>query len=188
MSSTWAGEYEEAEQTPGICRVESSPPALAFVTRFRSAVTQIPRNFFHRYASLAANLRGIAHGLPGLPFAMYDNGDDNAIDVEAGVFVGAGVSVFDGCVLEQLPGRRVATVVHVGPYESLGTAYGQLMQWADERQLARNGRFMEVYLDSPCDTPESRLRTRLVMPVQSLSDQLSSRRRAPWVATTSRTR
>jgi effector-binding domain-containing protein len=99
------------------------------------------------------------------PFAIYDNVDGNAADVEAGFVVSAQVEASGDMHIERLPGATVAAMVHVGDYSNIEPSYFRLLEWMHELGMARSGRFMETYLNSPLDTPTERLRTQIMVPV-----------------------
>jgi effector-binding domain-containing protein len=147
------------------CELITLPPRSVLVMRFRSTAADLPRGFFHRYESMVryAKQRGQQPVSP--PFAFYDNIDGNAADVEAGVAI---ASDMDGCgdmLVTHLPGMTVAALIHEGAYANIETSYFRLLEWMHEQGFARSGRFMEAYLNSPLETPESRLLTQIMAPV-----------------------
>lgn len=147
------------------CEVHVLPSQWAAVVRFRTAIDQLPRGFFQRYATLAAHL--VRSGLRpyGSPFAIFGQSDDNAVDVEAGLLVEQTAGLVDGVELKPVPEGLVAALMHTGPYEQIGASYFELLGWMDNRSLMRDGPFMEIYLDG-ATTAESRpMCTRIVVPV-----------------------
>ena len=70
------------------------------------------------------------------------------------------------------PAMRARQFLHVGPYAGLSSTYGRITDWmlehGDMREPADWAHFMpmwEEYLDDPGMTPESELRTRIVLPL-----------------------
>lgn len=53
-----------------------------------------------------------------------------------------------------LPGGRVAVLTHLGPYETLPSAWNQLMQFLDERGLRPGSHYGEVYVTEPTPTAD----------------------------------
>ena len=106
------------------------------------------------------------------PFAIYDNVDGNAADVEAGFVVSSGVESSGDMLVKRLPGATVAAMVHAGDYASIEPSYFALLEWLHQLGMARSGRFMETYLNNPLVTPTDRLRTQIMVPVgpQSAND------------------
>jgi hypothetical protein len=69
------------------CEIHVLEPRWAAVVRFRAALDQLPRGFYHRYATLAASIIRSGQRPSGPPFAIFGKSDDNAVDVEAGLLV-----------------------------------------------------------------------------------------------------
>lgn len=79
-----------------------------------------------------------------------------------------GFEAQDDLLLQHLPEGEYAVLLHVGPYENLGEAWGELMQWLEE-----NGREVEaapcfeVYRNDPRTTPPEALETELYLLLKS---------------------
>jgi effector-binding domain-containing protein len=99
------------------------------------------------------------------PFAIYDNNDGNAADVEAGFTIASDIASGDGMLVKHLPGATVAMLTHRGAYSEIEPSYFRLLEWMHDSGLRRAGRFMEVYLNSPVDTSDSELLTQIMVPV-----------------------
>lgn len=147
------------------CELLTLAPRSVLVMRFRSTAAQLPKGFFHRYAQLAQH--ALAHGQAPAspPFAVYENNDGNAADVEAGFSIDADIESSGGMFVQHLPGVTVASLIHRGAYSKIEPSYFRLLEWMHESGLQRAGRFMEVYLNSPVDTPEDELLTQIMIPV-----------------------
>jgi hypothetical protein len=152
--------------TPGArCEIHVLEPRWAAIVRFRAALDQLPRGFFHRYATLAADIVRCGQRAFGSPFAIFGKSDDNAVDVVAGVLVEQPPAPVEGIEVKRLPEGLVVSLTHTGPYEQIGASYFELLGWMDDRSLRRDGPFMEVYLDGS-DAPDPRhASTRIVVPV-----------------------
>ncbi|NDJ77997.1 MAG: MerR family transcriptional regulator [Chloroflexi bacterium] len=61
----------------------------------------------------------------------------------------------DGVHVEELPGVRVASVVHQGPYDALGGAYRALLEWLDTHRYCITGPNRNLYLQGPGDDADS---------------------------------
>lgn len=155
------------------CELVTLAPRSVLVMRFRSTAADLPRGFFHRYDAMQRYLREQGHAPSSAPFAIYDNVDGNAADVEAGFVVSSDVQGCGDMRVKQLPGATVAVLVHAGDYSNIEPSYFRLLEWMHELGLERSGRFMESYLNDPTDTPTERLRTQLMVPVgpQSANDR-----------------
>jgi effector-binding domain-containing protein len=147
------------------CQLVTLAPRLVLVMRFRSTAAELPRGFFHRYALMTRHALGQGQSPASPPFAMYENNDGNAADVEAGFTIDSGIESDGGMMVKHLPGGTVASLVHRGPYADIEPSYFQLLEWMHENGLQRAGRFMEVYLNSPIDTSDDELLTQIMVPV-----------------------
>jgi effector-binding domain-containing protein len=154
------------------CELVTLAPRSVLVMRFRSTAADLPRGFFHRYDAMRRYLSEQGQAPLSAPFAIYDNVDGNAADVEAGFVVSSDAQGSGEMLVKQLPGATVAVMVHAGDYSSIEPSYFRLLEWMHELGMERSGRFMETYLNSPMDTPTERLRTQLMVPVgpQSAND------------------
>lgn len=155
------------------CELVTLAPRSVLVMRFRSTAADLPRGFFHRYEAMQRYLSERGFAPSSDPFAIYDNVDGNAADVEAGFVVPAEVEGSGDMLVKRLPGATVAAMVHSGDYANIEPSYFELLEWVHERGMERSGRFMETYLNSPLDTPAERLRTQIMVPVgpQSANDR-----------------
>lgn len=155
------------------CELVTLAPRSVLVMRFRSTAADLPRGFFHRYDAMLRYLHEQGCAPLSAPFAIYDNVDGNAADVEAGFVVPSHVQGSGDMQVKQLPGATVAVMVHAGDYSDIEPSYFRVLEWMHELGMERSGRFMETYLNSPTDTPTERLRTQLMVPVgpQSANDR-----------------
>jgi effector-binding domain-containing protein len=114
------------------------------------------------YGHLAA--RGIAGDGP--PFVIYHESpaDADPFDIEICAPVSRRTDPPAGWQVQELPAGTFATLVHVGPYETLATAYDTLMAWIGTHDLALAGPPREVYLSEPA-TPPEQVRTIIEFPV-----------------------
>jgi effector-binding domain-containing protein len=147
------------------CELLTLAPRSVLVMSFRSTAAELPRGFFHRYASMTRY--ALEHGQPpaSAPFAIYENNDGNAADVEAGFTIAADIESSASMLVKHLPGATVAALTHRGAYSDIEPSYFRLLEWMHDSGLRRAGRFMEVYLNSPVDTPDGELLTQIMVPV-----------------------
>jgi effector-binding domain-containing protein len=79
---------------------------------------------------------------------------DDVPHVEIGAEVSDPFEASGRVVCSTLPGGRVATTLHRGPYEEIGSAHEAVIAWCDERRLRRTGARWEIYghaVDDPAD-------------------------------------
>jgi effector-binding domain-containing protein len=116
--------------------------------------------------------RGLAPGA-GAPYARYHEFGSDGADIEMGVPLESVPAdspplsrVADGEVgASSLPAGEVMTVVHVGPYPTLGHAYRHLEERMAAEGRRPSGAPWEEYLDDPSLTDPRELRTLVAWPV-----------------------
>jgi effector-binding domain-containing protein len=103
----------------------------------------------------------------GEPFAYYRGVPNGSVEVEAG-FPVVGAFLRSGKIVPgHLPGGRVVTGLHVGPYDSVGHTYARMAAWAVAHGLQPTQDMWEVYLTDPEREPDpSQWRTGLFLRVE----------------------
>lgn len=126
------------------------------------------------YAATFGEMYGIlgARGIEeaGPPFVIYHGmpNDDDPFEVEFCAPLPARFEAPEGWQVQELPAGEFATLVHVGPYESVDVAYDTITKWIDEHGLSVAGPPREVYL-SPPETPPDQVRTIVEFPVAQVA-------------------
>jgi effector-binding domain-containing protein len=118
-----------------------------------------------------------AHGVEpeGPPFVVYHGmpEGDRPFDIEICAPVARVIDPPDGWQTRVLPGGEFATLVHVGPYDTVGAAYESLGAWIAEHDLAIVGPPREVYMSEP-DTPPERIATIVEFPVERVTEPVAT--------------
>ena len=78
----------------------------------------------------------------------------------------------DGIVLDSISAGRYAVHTHRGPYRGISPTYRRLFkEWLpDSGEAVDNRPCMEIYRNSPLDTPEAELVTDLYVPLRAAPD------------------
>lgn len=86
----------------------------------------------------------------GAPFCLYYDNDykEDDADIEACVPVKTAVEV-EGIICRKIPGGKAVTVVHHGPYETLGQSYQVIIDHLNENNRRIRLPHREVYLKGP---------------------------------------
>jgi len=102
----------------------------------------------------------------GPPFIIYHGSPAGGepFDIEVCAPVVRAIDPPIGWRVDELPAGTFATLVHVGPYDTIGAAYDTLSEWIGSHELAIAGPPREVYLSEP-DTPPDQIRTIVEFPV-----------------------
>jgi effector-binding domain-containing protein len=131
----------------------------------------IGTSFQEVYGALAA------HGMSpaGPPFVIYhgtpEGGTPFEIEVCAPVVRGDGAPA--GWQVRELPAGTIASLVHAGPYETLGTAYDAIEAWIQAHGFAVAGPPREIYLSEP-GTPPEQVQTVVEFPVAEIAARVGA--------------
>lgn len=104
--------------------------------------------------------------LAGQPFTRFLEWGPGLMTIEAGMPVAAPGSSEGEVTAETLPGGRVVTTIHAGPYDKLTEAHAALQVWIESQGLASNGAPWEIYVTDPADYPDPKdWKTEVCWPV-----------------------
>ena len=101
----------------------------------------------------------------GPPFILYPEDCGDAFEIVICMPVVPGAAGGEGVDLEEIPGGRVATTTHVGPYREVGNAYTAMQKWMTDNGCHPAGKAREIYLNDPGEVPESELLTEVDWPI-----------------------
>lgn len=106
----------------------------------------------------------------GPPFVIYHAlpTADDPFDIEICAPVARAADPPVGWRLQKLPAGMFATILHVGPYDTVETAYDTLTAWIGAHEMAVAGPPREVYLSEP-DTPPDKVKTIVEFPVSQVA-------------------
>ncbi len=101
------------------------------------------------------------------PFARYHSFSAAVVDLEAGVPVTRPIEGNETVRPGTLPGGRVLSAWHVGPFDTLTRTHQRLEAWMKEQGLESAGASWELYWTDPGMEPDpSKWRTQILMPVR----------------------
>lgn len=128
---------------------------------------QLVDHFDRSFGQVAAVIADQAIGIAGPAFALYHGFPGETVDLEVGFPVGRAVRPDMQVGAGELPGGRVARLVHHGAFDQLGSSWGRLQEWITQQGLTPGGDFWEVYVTEPSpDMDPADLRTELNWPVE----------------------
>jgi len=137
-------------------------PTLAIHTR--AAVQDLPAVFGDAFGAVMQHLGQIGEHPAGMPYAAYRNMDMQDLDLEIGFPVSRPLPGAGRVQPGEIPGGRWATVMHIGPYDQIGAAWGRLTAAIALNGMTIAGPAYEFYYDGP-ETPPEKIRTLLGHPV-----------------------
>ena len=108
----------------------------------------------------------------GAPFAFWHNMNPDSIsngvfDMECGFPVSVAVDGEGQIKKSKLPGGKVVTAMHIGPYDTLAETYEVVLSWIKESGYHVKDDMWETYLTNPCEVPDSsKWMTEIFVPIK----------------------
>jgi effector-binding domain-containing protein len=128
--------------------IKDLPDVTVATIREHVSMAVIGKAIGEGFAEVAEAVEAARASITGMPFAIFHDMDPFEVEVELGFPVDRIIDV--GRVHgAPLPGRRVATTIHAGPYEEVTSAYEALSAWIDDHEERRDGPPRETYLNEP---------------------------------------
>lgn len=119
----------------------------------------------HREVMAAVAAQGMKPA--GAWFSHHFKMHPDIFDFEVGVPVPTPITASGRVVAATLPATRVARAVYRGPYEGLGSGWGEFMDWMEEEGLKPADELWEFYVAGPETGPDaSAWRTELNRPLK----------------------
>ena len=107
-------------------------------------------DFFDRsFGALAPAIAAQDVAVLGPAFARYHGQPTYTVDLEVGFPTDRPVTTDGDVHASDLPGGRVATLVHHGAFDQLGESWGRLAAWIAEQGHVPTADIWEVYVTEP---------------------------------------
>jgi effector-binding domain-containing protein len=135
-------------------RVEEVESQTTAVVRRRAAVSELAEVVPQACGEVWTFVRSSGLPHPGRHLALYL---DDEINLEIGVEMPQPFPGNEHVFCSRTPAGRVATVVHMGPYNRLGEAHAAIHKWCSDQGYAFAGPSWEVY--GHWDDDPAKLRT-----------------------------
>jgi len=148
------------------CIVEEKQDQPVLSIRTRSAVQDLPEVFGRCYGAIAQYLGELGETPSGAPFAGYYNMDMQDLDIEIGFPVTRPMEGKGEIQAGFIPGGKMATYLHIGPYKKVEPAYNALIEYLAQNKYESTGVSYEFYLNDPAETQEEELQTQVVFPLK----------------------
>lgn len=151
--------------------VELSPQQVLGMRRkgaYREIPLMFPRIFefvFRKNIQIAGYPIFLCHEITFEEVEKADK-EENA-DIEVAVPVAGIVEFTDNeeIQLYELPGGKMAKIIHKGPYEECVPTYEKLFSWIAERGKRIVGPIREVYFNDPREVPPEEILTEIYAPI-----------------------
>ncbi len=159
------------ERAPGEVEIHELHPSEAAVIRVDVPVDELPAAIGEALQQIAQAMAGAGVALSGPPFTRYHAFGQPEVSAEIGFPVMRPAPSVGRVEPVRLPGGRVASVVHKGPYETIDQTYDHLQRALDASGLHPTGPMWEVYWTDPQTEPDSsNWRTEILVPLDPQGD------------------
>jgi effector-binding domain-containing protein len=146
--------------------VKEIPDQLALTVNKRLSLADMGTGMGEAFAAIMAHAQSGGAQFAGPPFCYYPGEMGDEYDVVVCMPVVPGATSGEGVGLETIPGGTVASVMHRGPYSTIGETYGALQGWMAANGKTPVGPPREVYLNDPATVPAAELLTEIDWPVR----------------------
>ena len=149
-----------------VFKVEEMPEQSALAIRETAAVAEIPAKMGECFDALCRFFGERRIPFAGPPFALYHSWSDAATVMDVGFPVSAGTAGEGRIQAITLPGGRIVTGTHIGPYDKIVETYNAMDSWMKANGLTPAPLMWETYLTDPQAEPDpSKWVTRLFWPL-----------------------
>lgn len=148
------------------CEIESRIAQPTVCRRTVAAVTSLPQILGEAFDVLMNYLGKHDQQPVGAPYVAYFNMDMQALEMEVGFPVAAAMPAEGVVEPGEMPAGHYASVMHTGPYPTLGEAYQTLNEYIVSQGKEATGVAYEVYLNDASITPADLLQTKILFPLK----------------------
>jgi effector-binding domain-containing protein len=134
--------------------VKAVDPQPAAVVRAEVPVEEIRTVFDRGFGQVMRVVEAQDVAITGPPFGFYPRMPSDTVEVAVGFPVSTAIAPDGDVEPLELPGGRVVTGIHVGPYEGLAATYRELMEWAAAGGHSLADPMWEAYLTDPSAQPD----------------------------------
>ena len=100
------------------------------------------------------------------PEAAMKADAEGTADVELAIPIEGNIEETEEIKSYELPGGKMAKIVHKGAYKDAGLTYEKLFAWLGQNNKKITGPTREVYLNDPREVPETELLTEIYAPIK----------------------
>jgi effector-binding domain-containing protein len=156
------------DRTAGDVEIHELHPQEAAIIRVDAPVAELPSVIGDALREVSERMATAGVDLAGPPFTRYPSFGPDTVTAECGFPVMRPAPVAGRVVSLLLPGGLAASIIHLGPYETLDQTYDQLQRSLDGSGLHAAGPMWEIYWTDPGMEPDAqRWRTEIVVPLET---------------------
>ncbi len=134
--------------------LQNAPEEHALFVRRKIKPSDVAAELGQILPRVFAYAQEIGAPMSGPPFTRYVQMGPGTWTIEAGMPLATACPGREDIVAGKLGGQRVATTIHVGPYDRLTDTYAVLERWMDAEGLQSAGAPWEQYLTDPAEVPD----------------------------------
>ncbi len=149
-------------------KIEQLKAQPTMSTRFTTAPADIAAAYGEAFGAVYSYVMPNGGDVTGPPFGRYHKMTDDEFEIEAGLPVAKTLPGNDDVKPGELPAGPAATLLYVGPYESLGAAHNALTDWARTHDKKPAGTVWECYVSGPGkESDPAKYETKLFLPLET---------------------
>lgn len=141
------------------------PPQMAATIHAVVPAAEIRSVYDQGFPKLMRAVGAAGAQMLGAPFGYYPRMPGETIDVRIGIPIDRQIDPQGDVEPFTLPGGKVVTGTHVGPYDGLPDTYRRLAEWARREGITLGPAVWETYVTDPTTAPPAEWRTEIVWPV-----------------------
>jgi len=146
-------------------------PQETAVIRVNTSVAELPTAMGEALREVHEQMTAAGVDLAGPPFTRYPSLEPDTVTAECGFPVMRPAPAAGRVTSARLPGGLAASIIHLGPYETLDQTYDQLQRSLDGSGMHASGPMWEVYWTDPGMEPNpERWRTEIIVPLAGPTD------------------
>ena len=146
------------------CEIKDQTAQPTLSLRTHAAVGDLPQLLGQTFGAIMRYLGELGEQPVGAPFVGYYNMDMQNLDIEIGFPVSRPLPDRGELKGRALPAGKIATTLHIGPYDSIAPAYEALTQFVQASGYTPTGVAYEIYFSDP-STPPEKIQTQIVYPL-----------------------
>jgi effector-binding domain-containing protein len=143
--------------------IQDSPAKHVLYQHFVVSMDELPETIKQSFTAQYARMEQAGIIPAGPPFVIYRT-MAQPWDIDVCAPIAPPLTQTPGFDVKELPATRVVSMLHVGPYDTIGRAYDAVDGYIKNHSLIASGPPREIYL-SPPDTPSEQIQTIVEWPI-----------------------
>jgi len=159
------------DRAAGDMEIHELHPQEVAIVRVDVPLPELPDAIGGALREVHEQMSAAGVALAGPPFTRYPSLEPDAVTAECGFPVMRPAPAVGRVAPSQLVGGSVASIIHLGPYETLDQTYDQLQRAMDAAGIHPAGPMWEIYWTDPSMEPDpARWRTEIIVPLEASTD------------------